>query len=177
VNRKVVISVNEHIQKTQLRTELKRIRGFFAYILRQEGLDPVVVDQQIGLALDELVESHVDGRVHVADNWDLNGLELDLLLAATHGLDNLSTALVTTNAVGNMVEMDGGGECARAVVLGTTPALFARVCVLTDLVAGLAVEEAVIAALADDGSWAGQTDRGIGLKLEGLHWHIIWGWG
>ena len=138
--------------------------------MSKERLDPVVVDQQVGLALDELVQSHIDGRVHVADDWDLDGLELDLLLAATHGLDDLGTALMSTDTVGNVVEMDGGSECTGAVVLGATSALFTRVSVLADLVAGLAVEEAVVTAFANDGRWAGQTDRGIGLKLEGLHW-------
>lgn len=65
---------------------------------------------------------------------------------------------MTTDTVGNVVEMDGGGKCAGTVILGATPALFTGVGVLADLVAGLAVEEAVVTAFANDGCWAGQTD-------------------
>jgi hypothetical protein len=167
LNKQVKVNIKE--QCSAARNSLRGQGTKDAYILCKEGLDSVVVDQQVGLVLDELVQGHVNSRIHIADNWNLNGLELNFLLAATHCLDDLGTALVTANTVGNVIEMNGGGECAGTVVLGTTPALFTRVCVFANLVAGLAVEETVIAALADNGSWARQTDRGIGLKLEGLH--------
>lgn len=116
-------------------------------ILRKEGLDPVVVHEQVGLSLDIFKECLVNQRIHVANNWDLNCLVLDLLLAATHGLDHLGTALVSTDTICDMVEVHGRGERAGSVILGAAPALFARVGSLAHLVTGLPVQEAVVATL------------------------------
>ena len=139
--------------------------------MRKKGLDPVVVHQQVGLLLDVLEECLVNWRVHVTDNWDLDCLVLDLLLATTHGLDNLGTALVSADAVGDVVEVHGGGKSAGAIVFGASPALFPQVCRLPDLVTGLAVQEAVVTALPVDSSLAHKGDGRVGEEFEGLHWH------
>lgn len=126
------------------------------YILSKKRLDPVVVYKQVGLLLDVFIQSLIELRVHVADDWDLNGLKLDLLLATTHGLDDLGTALVSSDTVRDVVEVDGGGEGAGAIVFGTALALVTGIGGrVTDLVTGLAVEEAVVAALSVDGSSTG----------------------
>ncbi|KAK3839722.1 MAG: hypothetical protein J3R72DRAFT_176002 [Linnemannia gamsii] len=79
---------------------------------------------------------------------------------------------MATNTVGNMVEMDGRSKRTRAVVLGTALALVAGIgSRVTDLVTGLAVEEAVVAALSVDGGSTGQADGAVSVKLEYLHRH------
>lgn len=143
-----------------------------SYILSEERLYPVVVDEKVGLLLDVIIQSQVEFRVHVAYDWDLNGLILDLLLASAHGLDDLCTALVTTHTVRNVVQMHCGSECARAIILGTSLALFARVLCCPDFVARLSVQEAVVTALAADSGGGGKADCTISMKLEYLHWHL-----
>lgn len=142
------------------------------YILSKERLDPVVVDQEVGLLLDVFIESLIELRVHVADNWDLDGLELNLLLAATHGLDDLGAALVASYAVSNVVEVDCGGEGTGTVVFGTALALVAGIGGrVTDLITGLAIEKAMVAALSVDGGSTGEADGAVSVKLEYLHRH------
>lgn len=71
-----------------------------------------------------------------------------------------------------MVEVDGGGEGARAIVFSAALALVAGIGGrVTDLVTGLAVEEAVVAALSVDGGSTGKADGGVSVELEHLHRH------
>jgi len=76
---------------------------------------------------------------------------------------------VTADAIRNVVKMDRRSESARAVVLGTAPALLARVGRLTDLVTSLSVQEAMVAALAANSRRADEADGGVSLELEALH--------
>jgi len=132
--------------------------GHFSYILSEKRLYPVVVEQKVGLLLNVIIQSYVEFRVHVANDWDLNGLELDFLLASAHGLNDLCTTLMTANAVGDMVQVYRGRKGARAIILGTSLALFARVLCRFDFITSLSVQEAMIAAFATDGGGRGEAD-------------------
>jgi len=68
--------------------------------------------------------------------------------------------------------MDGGCEGARATVLGAALAFVAGFSGrASDFVAGLAVEETMIAGFAVDGCGACQAVGGVSLELECLHGH------
>ena len=160
------------IHKTKEKTAFPFEGCKVTYILSKKGLDPVVVHKEVGLLLNVLVQGLIQLRVHVADDWDLDRLELDLLLATPHGLDYLGAALVASDTVCDVVKVDRGSEGTGAIILGTALALVAGVGGrMTDLVTGLAVEEAVVAALSVDGGSTGKADGAVSLELEYLHRH------
>lgn len=141
-------------------------------IMCKERLHAIVVHEQVGLLLDIIIQCLVRLRLHVAHNWDLDRLELELLLAPAHSLDHFGATLMAAHTVCNVIQVHCRGEGARATILGTAFALLARVrgrIGSANLVTGLAVEEAVVARLAVDGCRAGEADRGISLEFETLH--------